>query len=392
MNLFLIKVILVFGLFGFFGNALAFNNDKEATSINLFTAGALSFQAEMGDWSSEVVANDIQPGEDLEHFLNIDTSLIIGNANHGISAEIRATGSLCNQLFVSAYNGDTFLAGGLVSDVSWMQSITGDLSWRLVYSLISNTDGEEGACLLSYEVRSFLEELGYGYGFFDQWVSDEFSIASLGFETEPKDNEEEEDDGEDNENESQDNGDQDNADEESNNQSDNEQDSNGDNNSGSSSVGGFVESPVKLNEIAADAMIDYNPILRGIEWIELYNNGDVPIDVDGWMISELENGEKVYYTIRDETENPFGLFTMSYGTVIPPKGFIVLVFVISDKLDNDGDDVVLYRPDGQAVDGYAFLEAVSSASEGRLPDGQSGWYVTKRTPGLPNELYGFLDD
>jgi hypothetical protein len=110
------------------------------------------------------------------------------------------------------------------------------------------------------------------------------------------------------------------------------------------------------------------------EWIELYNPGERAVDLGGWQLDDVGNSGSWPYTI------PF-------GTVIQPKGF--LVFFKQETgiaLNNDGDWVRLLYLDGSEADIFRYTSSPGDdRSWSRTVDGTGGW--TKFfdvTPGEPN--------
>jgi hypothetical protein len=105
------------------------------------------------------------------------------------------------------------------------------------------------------------------------------------------------------------------------------------------------------------------------EWIELWNPGVLPVDIEGWVLRDLGTD----YHVIDRG---------GHGLVVPPGGFLVLArngdplrnggtnagYVFSNiVLGDDADLVVLERPDGTLVDVVAWDGGPMFPD----PDGQS---------------------
>lgn len=134
-------------------------------------------------------------------------------------------------------------------------------------------------------------------------------------------------------------------------------------------VGGFVDTvaptrdaandcpmpPVVVNEIVTD--IDGTP-----DSIELFNNGDVEVDLSGYILKDN----------NDSRNQP-----LAAGTTIAAKGFLVL----QDGTHFDfglgnGDQARLFLPDGVTlVDGHTFASH-GAPSWGRCPDGTGEFVQT----------------
>jgi hypothetical protein len=134
---------------------------------------------------------------------------------------------------------------------------------------------------------------------------------------------------------------------------------------------------IVINEFAAsNTHSNLTPDTKDFEdWIELYNHGDYPIHIGG-----------LYLT--DDIDTPFK-WRIPDWIVIEPNAFVV--FWADDnnfemhtnfKLDNQGEQIALFRPDGTAIDWIDFGEQAQDISYGRYPDGGSQWYyMTTPTPG-----------
>ncbi|MEX2514780.1 MAG: lamin tail domain-containing protein [Candidatus Paceibacterota bacterium] len=136
------------------------------------------------------------------------------------------------------------------------------------------------------------------------------------------------------------------------------------------------------------------------EWIELYNNSEVPQDVSGWYF-------------RDDTET--GTVSISAGntkpatTTVPAEGWLV-VYMQKAFLNNTGDTFMLKDDSGEVVDEYTYGEGEycekepspnatnTTAASGdcnsvppnksyaRIPDGLGAWVDPIPTPGEMNTL------
>lgn len=129
-------------------------------------------------------------------------------------------------------------------------------------------------------------------------------------------------------------------------------------------------SEVMINEFAAVTEgTSQNP-----DWIELYNPGDTEINLDGWIIRDSSETNKI---------NLEGL--------ICPKSF--RKFDFSNRLNNDGDKIRLFDNKGDLIEEIAYFsdeipEHKLGQSTSRSPDGGVGWIVlTEPTPS--NDECGF---
>ncbi|HVS79682.1 MAG TPA: lamin tail domain-containing protein, partial [Candidatus Paceibacterota bacterium] len=162
---------------------------------------------------------------------------------------------------------------------------------------------------------------------------------------------------------------------------------------------------VVLNEILPNPEGDDSQHGLQGEWVELYNNGNTPVDLTGWKITDAD-GHSI----------PLATTTTWNGrTTIGAKGGgleWVVVMMNGQILNNDGDTVSLYDADGNLVDSYTYSASVTdgdsdsnntpdggngnpggsetAGNEGksyaRIPDGTGAWVDPVPTPDMPNEL------
>ena len=122
------------------------------------------------------------------------------------------------------------------------------------------------------------------------------------------------------------------------------------------------------------------------EFIELKNNGNAPVDVEGWKISEMtSSGTENKYTITTAG----GSFTASPdggSTIIPAGAWLVLFLSNGTALNNDGDTICLYDNNDNKLDEYSYETAKYGMSDARYLDGIGFWVDPIPTPGGANIL------
>jgi hypothetical protein len=105
------------------------------------------------------------------------------------------------------------------------------------------------------------------------------------------------------------------------------------------------------------------------EWIELFNSNNFDVDLSGWQIKDLAGNTSTY--------------TITQDTKILANGY--LVFKRPDTkimLNNDGDGLNLYTPDGKIVDTVSFISAPLGQSYNKT---LSDWaWSTTLTPDIQN--------
>ncbi len=161
----------------------------------------------------------------------------------------------------------------------------------------------------------------------------------------------------------------------------------------------FTARMVVLNEIFARP--NGGPAPKDKEYIELYNNGNTPVDVLNWKISEISGVTETFYPIVAVGAVPGQVMPYNgASTVIPAGGFLVLQFGGgSSHLNDTGDTVKLYDNTAVLLDGHSYPAIAAGKAVVRFPDGIGFWVDPEPTPGTTNmvsledlRLAGFTDD
>ena len=117
------------------------------------------------------------------------------------------------------------------------------------------------------------------------------------------------------------------------------------------------------------------------EWIELYNDSDEAVDLNGWHLKDL------YGSTHD-----FVIFNIN-GTIIGPHQF--LLFYRSKTgitLNNDIDSVALVQPNGKILSQtFDFIQSKTDWSWARTAGGQWAW-TTVPTAGTENNIILPIED
>ncbi|UCD51445.1 MAG: CotH kinase family protein [Phycisphaerales bacterium] len=115
------------------------------------------------------------------------------------------------------------------------------------------------------------------------------------------------------------------------------------------------------------------------DWVELYNPAEEEVDLSG-------------YYMTDDLDEPFK-WQIPDGTRIPGAGFLFLWadghdtgLHMSFKLNKAGEQLVLYAPDGTAVDTLSFGTQQDDMSYGRLETDATQWrFFSPPSPGARND-------
>lgn len=144
----------------------------------------------------------------------------------------------------------------------------------------------------------------------------------------------------------------------------------------------IVETPVSAqanNSVSGWAKVELSEILPNpsgsetdSEWIELFNNSPDTVSVDRWQIG-------------DNTTRRFTLTTEKQNVQISPYGYLLISRAVSGvSLNNTGEQVTLYAPDGSVVDKVIYDKAVEDYSFIKI-NGAWQW-TSSLTPGNLNIL------
>ena len=144
-----------------------------------------------------------------------------------------------------------------------------------------------------------------------------------------------------------------------------------------------LTSQIVINEYsAANLTRDSDDFYKHEDWIELYNKGVNPVNLNGWHLSDEED-EPTLWTIEEDVE-------------IAPGGY--LVFWCSGRnggmhtnfkltqTKNTAEVIVLANPGGNVIDKREMKKNQLHHSRGRTTDGITGWSIfTEPTPGTSND-------
>jgi hypothetical protein len=107
------------------------------------------------------------------------------------------------------------------------------------------------------------------------------------------------------------------------------------------------------------------------EWIEIFNKNVFEVDLSGWKISDTIGTTKSYF--------------FSENTKLLPKEFLVLFRPLTSiVLNNEGDELKLFSPDGKIKDSVSYEKAAIGESYART---DSSWlWSSVPTPGEINQI------
>ncbi len=139
-----------------------------------------------------------------------------------------------------------------------------------------------------------------------------------------------------------------------------------------------------INELMADNTASWSPDgASWPDWIELYNPGAEDVDLLGWSLSD-DPDQPALSVIPEALVVPAGGFLLLCADDAPELGAEHLGF----KLSAEGDEVMLYTPDGRRADWVIFGAQRADVAAARVVDGdeEAGWaYVAGGSPGESNQ-------
>ncbi len=117
------------------------------------------------------------------------------------------------------------------------------------------------------------------------------------------------------------------------------------------------------------------------DWVELYNEGELELDLEGWAITD-------HYGVFDP-------YVFEEGSVVPAQGFLVLLADGEDRVGQNihlsfrlavaGETLTLLDDEGDVHDEVTFPELPAGSSWAAVPDGGDDWEVSQPTPGGSND-------
>jgi CotH kinase protein/Chitobiase/beta-hexosaminidase C-terminal domain/Lamin Tail Domain/FlgD Ig-like domain len=139
---------------------------------------------------------------------------------------------------------------------------------------------------------------------------------------------------------------------------------------------------IVINEVVgANSITIFDEDNSSSDWIELFNWGDTPVDLNGFGISNKKSTP---------------LKWIFPSVVIPAKGFLVVFVSGKDrntipmhtnfKISASGEFLAISNPSGVIIDSIRTPSMITDVSYGRIPDGSLNWTLhSKPTPGAANK-------
>jgi hypothetical protein len=141
---------------------------------------------------------------------------------------------------------------------------------------------------------------------------------------------------------------------------------------------------VVLNEVLFNPEGDDNANMPNGEWVELFNNSAIDVDVNGWYIQDNTGAAHRITVAASNSDN--NLNTGDSGeTIVPTGGRLVVYRNNVASFDNTADTISLYNAANTLIDSVTYTGAKAEGmSLARIPDGIGGWIDPVANPGTPN--------
>ena len=149
------------------------------------------------------------------------------------------------------------------------------------------------------------------------------------------------------------------------------------------------EGALSINEVMAvnlSTIADEDGDYPG--WIELYNSGDAPINLDGFGLSDDEDTlfRWVFPDVTIDPDNYMLVFASRKDRRDPEGGSLHTNF----QIQGTGETLLLTHPSGQVLDRMHSGRLAPDLSAGRNPDSsESRYFFTDSTPGGANSSAGY---
>jgi len=122
------------------------------------------------------------------------------------------------------------------------------------------------------------------------------------------------------------------------------------------------------------------------DWIELYNNSNQSINLEGYFLSNKAN-EATKYQFPNISIGSYEYLVL-WADEDTLQGDLHLPF----KLDSERDDIVLARPDTSTIDYFFHHHAVANLTMARIPNGTGNISVRTSSIGSANEVLTSTSD
>ncbi|KKR62732.1 hypothetical protein A2643_02580 [Candidatus Nomurabacteria bacterium RIFCSPHIGHO2_01_FULL_39_220] len=148
---------------------------------------------------------------------------------------------------------------------------------------------------------------------------------------------------------------------------------------------------LEINEIMYDLKTGSD---EDREWVEIYNDSDVPMDLSSFRFFEADTSHKIKLVQGDANVPAKGYAIIAANSVkfkTDWPNFTGIVFDSSFSLSNDGEALMLKDKNLNIIDQYAYWSAFGGAGDGKslqkiTQTGNTVWVAARPTPGMENKI------
>lgn len=143
---------------------------------------------------------------------------------------------------------------------------------------------------------------------------------------------------------------------------------------------GNVYGDLVINEFMARNIVHADEYDEYDDWVEILNNSDDPISLDGYFLSD-NHGNRTRYSFPDMTLDP-GEYVIVWCDGQPQQGQFHTEFGLNGTV---GERIILVNPDTVVIDHFDFSEIQTNThSLSRYPNGTGMFRFALPSPGLTN--------
>jgi hypothetical protein len=156
---------------------------------------------------------------------------------------------------------------------------------------------------------------------------------------------------------------------------------------GAATAAATTPSPTGARVVLSEVM--YDPGAGASEWVELYNAGDAPVDLTGWILSDGAARDVLPAAIIGPRAFVVVAASDSFLSMYPEFSgqLAVLGGRIGNALGNDGDSLTLTDPSGAVVDAISWGWD-RSILDPPIPDVPSGHSIERVNPDVDTDSAG----
>ncbi len=150
----------------------------------------------------------------------------------------------------------------------------------------------------------------------------------------------------------------------------------------------FALAGLEINEIMYDLETGSD---EGREWVEVYNNGNEPVDFSTYRFFEADTNHKLISIVGGRNIPPLG-YALIISDAVKFKtdwpAFVGIIFDSTFSLSNTGEVLMLKDKDLNIVDQRSYSSIMGATGDGKTLQLVGGsWVASRPTPGAENKFF-----